>query len=57
MDTALTVSPQDAFFIEYYREKKGAKSRSAVIREALRLLRETTLEEERAAGTRPYPGS
>ncbi|MEU9831171.1 ribbon-helix-helix protein, CopG family [Streptosporangium sp. NPDC048047] len=56
MDTAVTVSPQDAFFIEYHREKKGARSRSAVIREALRLLRETTLEEERAAGTRPAAG-
>ncbi|MGV9323614.1 hypothetical protein [Streptosporangium sandarakinum] len=45
----MTVSPQDAFFIEYHRKEKGARSRSAVIREALRLPREATLAEERAA--------
>ncbi|NYF39506.1 hypothetical protein HDA43_001665 [Streptosporangium sandarakinum] len=45
----MTVSPQDAFFIEHPRREKGARSRSAVIREAPRPPREAPLGEERAA--------
>ncbi|MGV9595774.1 hypothetical protein ACWDR1_03805 [Streptosporangium sandarakinum] len=50
----MTVSPQDAFFVEYHRKEKSARSRSAVIREALRLPREATLAEERAAALPGY---
>ncbi|MFI6881724.1 hypothetical protein [Streptosporangium canum] len=49
MDTSVTLSGQDVFLIEYHQNQKGAKSRSAVIRKALQLLREFTLEEDYAA--------
>ncbi|MEU8380371.1 type II toxin-antitoxin system ParD family antitoxin [Streptosporangium sp. NPDC048865] len=49
MDTSVTISPQDSFFIEHCRREKRFASRSAVIRRAIRLLRESVLEEERAA--------
>ncbi len=51
IDTSVTISAQDSFFIEYCRSKKRFASRSAVIRRAVQLLRESVLEEERAAAS------
>ncbi|MFC4057496.1 type II toxin-antitoxin system ParD family antitoxin [Planomonospora corallina] len=44
----MTLSPQDVFFIEDSLSSGKSKSRSAIIREALRLLREKAEEKERA---------
>jgi Arc/MetJ-type ribon-helix-helix transcriptional regulator len=49
ISTNVTISSQDVFFIEYYLDQKRAKSRSAVIRKAIQLLRESTVEEDYAA--------
>lgn len=51
IDTGVTISAQDSFFIEYCRSEKRFASRSAVIRRAIQLLRESVLEEERAAAS------
>lgn len=49
IDTSVTISAQDSFFIEYCRSERRFASRSAVIRRAIQLLRESFLEEDRAA--------
>ncbi|GAA4194091.1 hypothetical protein GCM10022252_38060 [Streptosporangium oxazolinicum] len=49
IDTSVTISPQDSFFIEYCRSEKRFASRSAVIRRAIQLMRESIIEEERIA--------
>lgn len=49
IDTSVTISPQDSFFIEYCRSERRFASRSAVIRRAIQLLRESVLKEDRAA--------
>ncbi|GAA2859668.1 hypothetical protein GCM10010517_18170 [Streptosporangium fragile] len=46
---SVTLSPQDALFVEEYVNQKRATSRSAAIREAIRLLRERCLAEDHAA--------
>lgn len=48
-DTSVTISAQDSFFIEYCRSEKRFASRSAVIRRAIQLMRESVLAEDRAA--------
>ncbi|MFB9721531.1 ribbon-helix-helix domain-containing protein [Planobispora longispora] len=48
MNVGITLSPQDAFFIEDYISYSGSPSRSAVIREAIRLLRDREVEKEYA---------
>lgn len=45
---SVTLSPQDAFFIEYYLNQKRVRTRSAVMRKAIQLLRESTHEEDYA---------
>lgn len=49
IDTSVTISAQDSFFIEYCRSEKRFASRSAVIRRAIQLMRESVLEEDHAA--------
>ncbi|MFF5209795.1 hypothetical protein [Streptosporangium sp. NPDC000396] len=49
MTVSVTLSSQDAFFVEDYVNQKRARSRSAAIRKAIRLLRESSLEEDHAA--------
>lgn len=44
---SVTLSSQDAFFLEYYVNGGRAKSRSAAIRAAVRLLRESDLARDR----------
>lgn len=51
IDTNVTISAQDSFFIEYCRAERRFASRSAVIRRAIQLLRESVLAEDRAAAS------
>lgn len=51
IDTSITISAQDSFFIEYCRTERRFASRSAVIRRAIQLLRESVLAEDRAAAS------
>jgi hypothetical protein len=49
INTSVTISSQDVFFVEYYLDQKRAKTRPALIRKAIQLLRESTIEEDYAA--------
>ncbi|MBB2909998.1 Arc/MetJ-type ribon-helix-helix transcriptional regulator [Streptosporangium becharense] len=49
MTVSITLSPQDAFFLEEHVSRKHAGSRSAAVREAIRLLRQSSREDRTAS--------
>lgn len=57
MKISVSLTDEDVEFVDVYARRQGVNSRSAVIREALRLLRANELGPEYAAAWDEWSGS